>query len=115
MKKPIVVTFAHALTFHNFISIFTELALNPERTVIAVIDCYFVKSEKTEGKAYFYKSIAAKPEHELEISVIYLVEVETRLSSSLSFQKTPSLPQTKISRNPQIVAHRNRAKKLSKK
>ena len=31
MKKPIAVTFAHALSFHNFISIFTELALNPGR------------------------------------------------------------------------------------
>jgi hypothetical protein len=34
--------------------------LNPEPTIIAVIDCSFLKKsgKKTEGKAYFYNGIA---------------------------------------------------------
>jgi len=33
--------------------------LNPEPTVIAVIECFFLRKsgKKTEGKAYFYNSI----------------------------------------------------------
>ena len=52
--------------------------------------------KKTEGKAYFYNSIAGKAEQALEISVISIVEVETHLSSSLSVQQTPSRPQTEL-------------------
>ncbi|WP_445300073.1 transposase [Microcoleus sp. AT3-A2] len=81
--------------FHNLINISTELALNPEHTVIAVIDCSFLRKsgKKTDGKAYFYKGVAGKSEQGLEISVISIVEIETRLFYSLSVQKTPSRPQ----------------------
>jgi len=52
--------------------------LNPERTIIAVIDCSFLRKsgKHTEGKGYFYKGIAGKAEQGLEISVIPVVEIE---------------------------------------
>jgi hypothetical protein len=64
VKKPTVVTFSKALFFHNLINIFTELALNPEHTVIAVIDCSFLRKsgKKNDGKAYFYNGVAGKSE-----------------------------------------------------
>ena len=70
--------------------------MNPEQTIIAVIDCSFLRKsgKKTEGKAYFYNSIAGKAPQGLEISVISIVEVYTHLSYSLSVQQTPSRPQT---------------------
>jgi len=92
-KKPTVVTFSKALIFHNLINISTELALNPEHTIIAVIDCFFLRKtgKKTDGKADFYNGVAGKSEQGLEISVISIVEIETRLSYSLSVQQIPSL------------------------
>jgi hypothetical protein len=38
--------------------------LNPERTIIAVIDCSFIKKieKKTEGKASIYNGVAGRPE-----------------------------------------------------
>ncbi|MEP6533595.1 hypothetical protein NDI40_27450 [Microcoleus vaginatus ZQ-A3] len=65
---------------------------NPEHTVIAVIDCSFLRKsgKKTDGKAYFYNGVAGKSEQGLEISVISIVEIESRLSYSLSVQQTPS-------------------------
>jgi len=97
VKKTTVVTFSKALSFHNLINIFTELALNPEHTVIAVIDCSFLRKsgKTTDVKAYFYNGVAGKSEQGLEISVISIVEIETRLSYSLSVQQTPSRPQIK--------------------
>jgi len=52
----------------------------------------FKKSgKKTDGKADFYNGVAGKSEQGLENSVIFIVEIETRLSYSLSVQQTPSL------------------------
>ncbi|WP_339382865.1 transposase [Microcoleus asticus] len=83
--------------FHNLINIFSRVALNPKHTVIAVTDCSFFRKsgKKTDGKAYFYNGVAGKSEQGLEISVISIVEIETRLSYSLSVQQTPSRPQIK--------------------
>jgi hypothetical protein len=52
-------------------------------------------AKKTDGKAYFYNGVAGKSEQGLEISVISIVEIESRLSYSLSVQQTPSRPQIK--------------------
>ena len=81
----------------QFNQYFLEKALNPEHAVIAVIDCSFLRKsgKKTDGKAYFYNGVAGKSEEGLEISVISIVEIETRLSYSLSVQQTPSRPQIK--------------------
>jgi hypothetical protein len=56
--------------------------LNPKHTVIAVIDCYFLRKsgQKTDGKAYFYNGVAGKSEQGLKISVISSVEIDSRLS-----------------------------------
>ena len=43
----------------------------------------------------FYNGVAGKSEQGLEISVISIVEIETRLSYSLSVQQTRSRPQIK--------------------
>jgi hypothetical protein len=90
--------FLKGFDFPRFHQYFVKEALNPERTIIAVIDCYFLKKSgnKTEGKAYFYNGVAGKTEQGLEISVIAIVEVETHLSYSLSVQQTPSRPTTKL-------------------
>ena len=53
------------------------------------------KWQKTDGKAYFYNGVARKSEQGLEIYVISIVEIESRLSYSLSVQQTPSRPQIK--------------------
>ncbi|MEG4202207.1 hypothetical protein [Microcoleus sp. Pol12A5] len=89
--------FIKSFNFTQFNQYFLEQALNPEHTVFAVIDCSFlIKScKKTDGKAYFYNGVAGKSEQGLEISVISIVEIETRLSYSLSVQQTPSRPQIK--------------------
>jgi hypothetical protein len=89
--------FLKSFNFPQFNQYFLEQALNPEHTVIAVIDCSFLRKsgKKTDGKAYFYNGVAGKSEQGLEISVISIVEIETRLSYSLSVQQTPSRPQIK--------------------
>jgi hypothetical protein len=89
--------FLKSFNFPQFNQYFLELALNPKHTVIAVIDCSFlIKSgKKTDGKAYFYNGVAGKSSQGLEIYVISIVEIETRLSYSLSVQQTPSRPQIK--------------------
>ena len=98
--------FLKSFNFPQFNQYFLELALNPEHTVIAVIDCSFFRKsgKKTDGKAYFYNGVAGKSEQGLEISVISIIEIESRLSESLSVQKTPSRPQIKpgkkLSHNP---------------
>jgi hypothetical protein len=58
---------------------------------------FFVKKKWQENwrKAYFYNGGAGKSEQGLEISVISIVEIETRLFYSLSVQRTPSRPQIK--------------------
>jgi hypothetical protein len=90
--------FIEKFNFPQFFQYFLKGVLKPARTIIAVIDCSFLKKsvKKTEGKAYFYNSRAGKAEQGLEISVISIIEVETHLSSSLSVQQTPSRPQTHI-------------------
>ncbi|MEG4178626.1 hypothetical protein QUA16_28670, partial [Microcoleus sp. S13_C3] len=87
--------FLKSFNFPQFNQYFLEYALNPEHTVIAVIDCSFLKKsgKKTDGKGYFYNGVAGKSEEGLEISVISIVEIESRLSYSLSVQQTPSRPQ----------------------
>ena len=87
--------FLKSFNFPQFNQYFLEFALNPEHTVIAVIDCSFlIKSgKKTDGKGYFYNGVSGKSEQGLKISVISIVEIETRLSYSLSVLQTPSRPQ----------------------
>jgi hypothetical protein len=74
--------FLKGFDFPRFPQYFVKEALKDERTIIAVIDCSFLKKSgnKTEGKAYFYNGVAGKTEQGLEISVIAVVEVETHLS-----------------------------------
>ena len=86
-----------SFNFPEFNQYFLKEALNPEHTIIAVIDCSFLRKsgKKTDGKAYFYNGVAGKSSQGLEISVISIVEIETRLSYSLSLQQTPSRPQIK--------------------
>ncbi len=96
--------FLKSFNFPQFNQYFLKKALHPENIVIAVIDCSFLRKsgKKTDGKAYFYNGVAGKSEQGLEISVISIVEIETRLSDSLSVQQTPSRPQIKpVKKNPQ--------------
>ena len=89
--------FLKSFNFSQFNQYFLKEALNPEHTIIAVIDCSLLRKsgKKTDGKAYFYNGVAGKSEEGLEISVLSIVEIETRLSYSLSVQQTPSRPQIK--------------------
>jgi hypothetical protein len=89
--------FIKNFNFPQFNQYFLKEALNSEHTIIAVIDCSFLRKsgKKTDGKAYFYNGLAGKSEQGLEIPVISIVEIETRLSYSLSVQQTPSRPQIK--------------------
>jgi hypothetical protein len=100
--------------FHQY---FIKKALNPQRTIIAVIDCSFIKKsgKKTEGKATFYNGVAGRPEEGLEISVISLVEVETHLSYSVSVQQTPWRPPTELPKNPRTEARKKPQKNRLKK
>jgi hypothetical protein len=109
--------FLKKFNFPQFNQYFLKKALNPEQTIIAVIDCSFLRKsgKKTEDKAYFYNSIAGKAEQGLEISVISIVEVYTHLSSSLSVQQTPSHSQTKPPKNTKIIPNKNRHKTQQKK
>lgn len=105
--------FLKSFNFPQFNQYFLKEALNPEHTIIAVIDCSFLRKsgKKTDGKAYFYNGVAGKSEQGLEISVISIVEIETRLSYSLSVQQTPSRPQIK----PAKKTPKNQNNKGSKK
>ncbi|MEG4048206.1 hypothetical protein [Microcoleus sp. Pol17_C1] len=89
--------FLKSFKFPQFTQYFLELAWNPEHTVIAVIEGYFLRKRdpKTDGKAYFYNGVAGKSEQGWEIAVISIVEIESRLYYSLSVQQTPSRPQIK--------------------
>ncbi|MEG4520940.1 hypothetical protein QUB77_31010 [Microcoleus sp. AT9b-C3] len=89
--------FLKSFNFPQFNQYFLQSALNPEHTVIAVIDCSFLRKsgKKTDGKGYFYNGVAGKLEPGLEISVISIVEIDSCLSYSLSVQQTPSRPQIK--------------------
>src|SRR5512133_2487541 len=71
--------FLKAFNFPQFNQYFLQTAISNQNTVIAVIDCSFLKKsgKKTAGKDYFFNSIAGKSEKGLEISVISVVEVET--------------------------------------
>jgi hypothetical protein len=109
--------FFKSFNFPQFNQYFLEKILNPEHTVIAVIDCSFLKKsgKKTDGKAYFYNGVAGKSEQGLEISVISIVEIESRLSYSLSVQQTPSSPQIKTAKklpqNPKNCWSKKKCKK----
>ena len=70
-----------------------------------------ITSLKKWYKAYFYNGVAGKSEQGLEISVISIVEIETRLSDSLSVQQTPSRPQIKPVKKKPKKPKNNRAKK----
>jgi hypothetical protein len=109
--------FLKNFNFPQFNQYFLKEALDSEHTVIAVIDCsFFSKSgKKTDGKAYFYTGLAGKSSQELEIAVIYIVEIETRLSYSLSVQQTPSRSQIKPVKKPPKNPKNNWSKKSRKK
>ena len=72
--------FLKKFNFPQFNQYFLELALNPKHTVIAVIESSFLRKsgQKNDGKAYFYNGVAGKSEQGLEISVISIVEIESR-------------------------------------
>ena len=109
--------FLKHFNFPQFNQYFLKQAWNSEQTIIAVIDCSFLRKsgKKTEGKAYFYNGIAGKAEQGLEISVISIVEVETHLSYSVSVQQTPSRPQTALPKNPRKVTKKCCKKNQRKK
>ena len=109
--------FFKSFDFTEFHKYFIKKALNHERTIIAVIDCSFIKKsgKKTEGKASFYNGLAGRPEEGLEISVISIVEVETHLSDSVSVQQTPWRPTTELPKNPLTARRKKKSKKRSKK
>ncbi|MEG4172020.1 MULTISPECIES: hypothetical protein [unclassified Microcoleus] len=110
--------FLKSFNFPEFNQYFLERALNPEHTVIAVIDCSFLikRGKKTDGKAYFYKGVAGKSEQGLEIYVIYIFdEIESRLSYSLSVQQTTSRPQIKSVKKMPPNPKNNHLKKSRKK
>ncbi|MEG4045235.1 hypothetical protein [Microcoleus sp. Pol17_C1] len=109
--------FLKSFNFPQFNQYFLKEALNPEHTVIAVIDCSFLRKsgQKTDGKAYFYNGVAGKSEQGLEISVISIVEIETRLSYSLSVQQTPSRPQIKPGKKLPQKPKKSSSKKYCKK
>jgi hypothetical protein len=52
--------FIKKFNFPQFNQCFLKEVSTPEQTIIAVIDCSFLRKsgKKTEGKAYFYNSIA---------------------------------------------------------
>ena len=101
----------------EFNKLFINKAWDHQRTLIAVIDCSFLpkSGKKTDGKAYFYNGLAGKSEQGLEISVISIVEIESRLSYSLSVQQTLSRPQIKpakkLPQNPKNCWSKKRRKK----
>lgn len=109
--------FLKHFNFPQFHQYFLQQALNPEQTIIAVIDCSFLRKsgKKTDGKAYFYNGIAGKAEQGLEISVISIVQVETHLSYSLSVQQTPSRPQIEPPKNTKTVTQKSGSKNQRKK
>jgi hypothetical protein len=82
-----------------------------------LIDCSFIKKsgKKTEEKATFYNGAAGRPEEELEISVIFLLEVETHLSYSVSVKQTPWRPPTELPKNPLTARWKKNSKKPTKK
>lgn len=88
--------FLKAFNFPQFNQYFLQAAVSNPKTVIAVIDCSFLKKsgKKTAGKDYFFNSITGKAEKGLEISVISVVEVETRLAYTLTVQQTPKRPES---------------------
>lgn len=59
--------FFKGFNFSEFHQYFLSQALNHERTIIAVIDCSFIKKsgKKTEGKASFYNGLSGRPEEGL--------------------------------------------------
>ncbi|MEG5238129.1 hypothetical protein QUB77_28360 [Microcoleus sp. AT9b-C3] len=81
-----------------------------------VIDCYFLRKsgKKADGKAYFYNGGAGKSEQGLEIYVIYIVEIESRLSYSLSVQQTTSRPPIKPVKKLPQKPHKSWSKKSRK-
>lgn len=97
--------FLKAFNFPQFNQYFLQAAVSNQNTVIAVIDCSFLKKsgKKTAGKDYFFNSIAGKAEKGLEISVISIVEVETRLAYTLSVQQTPKRPELVVVPEPEII------------
>jgi hypothetical protein len=109
--------FLKKFDFPQFNQYFLKQALNPEQTIIAVIDCSFLRKsgKKTEGKAYFYNSMAGKAEPGLEISLISIVEVETHLSYSLSVQQTPLHPQIETQKSSPKIPKKKLTKKHRKK
>jgi hypothetical protein len=109
--------FLKKFNFPQFHQYFLKEVLNPEQTIIAVIDCSFLRKsgKKTEGKAYFYNSIAGNAQQGLEISVISIVEVYTHLSYSLSVQQTPSRPQTELQKKTRTPTKKKPRKNQRKK
>ena len=89
---------------YNFIrgnaEIIKKAMLTTSRQIIAT-DCSFIKKsgKATYGIEYFYNGSAGKPEKGLEISVIAVVDVDTKQGYPLSVQQTPpAQPESKKTR-----------------
>lgn len=108
--------FLKKFDWFQFSKYFFKRALNYQRTIIAVIDCSFLKKrgKKTDGKGYFY-GVAGRAEQGLEISVISIVEVETHISYSLSVQQTHKRPTTELPKKTRTVTRKKTSKKRCKK
>ena len=100
----------------QFSKYFLKKALNHQRTIIAIIDCSFLKKsgKKTEGKGYFYNGVAGRAEQGLEIYVISIVEVKTHISHSLSVQQALSRPTTELPKKPRTVPRKKTQKNAVK-
>jgi Transposase DDE domain len=74
------------------------LAIPASREQIAAIDCSFINKsgKQTWGLDFFYNGSHSKAEKGLEISVISVIDVETRQGYTLSVQQTPANEQKVI-------------------
>ena len=79
---------------HNFIKGNAEIiekAILPTSRQIIATDCSFIKKsgKATYGIEYFYNGSAGKAEKGLEVSVVAVVDVDTKQGYALSVQQTP--------------------------
>ena len=79
---------------YNFIKGNAEIiskAILPTSRQIVATDCSFIKKsgKATYGIEYFYNGSAGKAEKGLEVSVIAVIDVDTKQGYALSVQQTP--------------------------
>lgn len=83
--------FKRKFDFMRFNQVMIEQALPVTSTRIAAMDCSFIKKsgKQTYGLGSFYNGCASRAEKGLEISLISIVDVETKITYSLSMKQTP--------------------------